>query len=148
MAKKKYFTSWDEMIIGIREDCEGVFDEVCEALCVELNDMITAYTYQDEPEFYDRQFEMDGSTGELVKYKKIGNLNAEFYFDDEPIATVDNPHHHIIEQGGTMEELVDLATWGRVEDIKAYIVKRFPQLYRKALKGDLPAAVSSFTDVD
>lgn len=145
MASKKYFTSWDEMIIGLTSDIRGVFDDVCEVLCQELNDMITAYTYNKEPKEYDRTFEM--SDGDLVRYKKIGSLNAEFYLNDEPITTIDNPHHHILEEGGTMEELVDFATLGRMEDMKDYIVKRFPQLYRKALKGKLGAAVSSFTEV-
>lgn len=143
---KKYFTSWDEMIIGLTKDAQGVFDDVCEVLCQELNDMITAYTYQDEPVYYDRTFEM--SDGNLVSYKKKGKLNAEFYFNDKPITEIDNPHHHVLEQGGTMEELVDLATNGRVEDMKNYIVKRFPQLYRKALKGKLGNAVSTFSEIN
>ena len=141
---KKYFTSWDEMIIGLTKDAQGVFDDVCDVLCQELNDMITAYTYQDTPVYYDRTFEM--SDGNLVSYKKLGALNAEFYFNDEPITEIDNPHHHILEQGGTMEELVDFATNGRVEDMKDYIVKRFPQLYRKAMKGKLGNAVTTFVE--
>lgn len=147
MAKKKYYTSWDEMIIGLNNDCADVFYDVCDVLCSELNDMIIAYTYgKAEGDWYDRTFEMQD--GGIVKYKKIGALNAEFYFDDEPIVTIDNPHHNILQEGGTMEQLVDYATFGRVEDMRDYIVKRFPQLYRKALKGNLPAAVSSFNSID
>ena len=145
MANKKYFTSWDEMIIGLTNDAKNVFDDVCEALCVELNDILVAYTYgKPETESYIRTYEM--ADGNIVSYKKIGALNAEFYFDQEPIVTIDNPHHNILEEGGTMEQLVDYATFGRVEDMRNYIVKRFPQLYRKALKGKLNIK-SSFNDV-
>ena len=144
MANKKYFTSWDEMIIGINNDCANAFDNVCDVLCQELNDMLTAYVYgKEETPTYERTFEM--SDGNIVNYKKIGALNAEFYFDQEPIVTIDNPHHNILDEGGTMEQLVDYATFGRVEDMKAYIVKRFPQLYRQAMKGKLQPAMSTFT---
>ena len=39
MAKKQYFTSWDEMIIGVQNDLANAFDDVCDVLCVELNDI-------------------------------------------------------------------------------------------------------------
>lgn len=137
MAKRKYFTSYDEMIVGIRADLADKFDLVCDTLCEELNDLLAYYVYEikkPEKNGYDRTYEMDNH---IVKYKKKGLLNAEFYFDDKLITEIDNPHHHILEEGGTMEELVDLATWGRLEDMRDYIVKRFPQLYRKAMKGNL-----------
>lgn len=144
MAKKKYYTSFDEMIIGIRQDCANAFDDVCDVLCQELNDILVGYVYgKEETESYDRTFEM--SEGNIVQYKKIGATNAEFYFDNKPIVTIDNPHHNVLQEGGTMEDLVDYATFGRVEDMKAYIVKRFPQLYRKAMKGNLQPAMSTFT---
>ena len=84
-------------------------------------------------------------SGNIVTYRKLGATNAEFYFNQEPIVTIDNPHHNILQEGGTMEQLVDYATFGRVEDMRDYIVKRFPQLYRLAVNGKLPAAVSSFS---
>jgi len=143
MAKKQYYTSWDEMIIGIQNDCANAFDDVCDNLCQELNDMLVAYAYNGTPDYYQRTFEM--SDGNIVHYKKTGATNAEFYFKDDMITTIDNPHHHILEEGGTMEQLVDLATYGRVEDMKDYIVKRFPQLYRQAIGGKLGNATSTFT---
>ena len=144
MAKKQYYTNFNEMIIGIQQDCANAFDDVCEVLCQELDDMIIAYTYgKAEGDYYDRTFEMEN--GGIVHYKKIGVNNAEFYFDDEPITTIDNPHHNILQEGGTMEDLVDYATFGRVEDMRDYIVKRFPQLYRQAMKGKLQPAMSTFT---
>ena len=98
--------------------------------------MLAHYVYEIKtPDVYDRTYEM--ANEHIVKYKKKGKLNAEFYFDDKLITEIDNPHHHILEEDGTMEELVDLATWGRLEDMRDFIVKRFPQLYRKAMKGDL-----------
>jgi hypothetical protein len=124
------------MIVGIRADLVDKFDLVCDKLCEELNDLLTHYVYEiKKPEEYYRTYEMDDN--HIVKYKKIGLLNAKFYFDDKLITEIDNPYHHILEEGGTMEELVDLATWGRLEDMKDFIVKRFPQLYRKAMKGNL-----------
>lgn len=143
MAKKQYFTSWDEMIIGVQNDLANAFDDVCDVLCVELNDMLISYTYgKEESEWYDRTYEM--ADGNIVTYRKLGATNAEFYFNQEPIVTIDNPHHNILQEGGTMEQLVDYATFGRVEDMKDYIVKRFPQLYRQAMKGKLKEAVSTF----
>lgn len=132
MASKKYFTSWDEMIIGINKGCIEVFDLVCDALVEELNEVLIYWVYENkhEGEFYQRTFEMSDG---LVKCKKSG-MNAEFYFDEKPIVTIENPYHNILEEGGTMDELVDLATFGRLEDIRAYIVKRFPQLYRQYAK--------------
>lgn len=131
----KYYTSWDEMIIGIQSDLAGVFDSVCDKLCEEVNDLLSYYIYQQKPETdsYYRTYEMDG----LVTYKKTGSLNAEFYYDDKLITTIDNPYHNMLEQGGTMQDMVDVASWGREEDIRAYIAKRFPQLYRLAMKGKL-----------
>lgn len=148
MANKKYYTSWDEMIIGINKSCSDAFDDVCEALCVELNDLLTSYVYGKNymPTWYDRTYEM--ADGNIVNYKKIGATNAEFYFDQEPIVTIDNPHHNVLDEGGTMEDLVDYATFGRVEDMKNYIVKRFPQLYRLAMRGKLGNVTTSFHEVD
>ena len=48
MAKKKYYTSFDEMMIGIRQNCENAFDDVCDVLCQELNDMLVGYVYGKE----------------------------------------------------------------------------------------------------
>ena len=135
MAKKQYYTSWEEMIIGIQKDYANAFDRVCEQLCEELNELIIGYTYGKEEKEYDRTFEM--ADGDIVHYRKLGTTNAEFYFKDDMITTIDNPHHHILEEGGDMEDLVDYATFGRVEDMRNYIVKRFPQLYRQAMKGNL-----------
>ena len=132
MAKKKYYTSWDEMIIGLSKGCEEIFDLVCETLVEEINDLLDVYIYgKPETDSYDRTYEMSDG---LTRYKKIGSFNAEFYFDSKPIVTIDNPYHNLLEEGGTMDEMVDLASFGRLEDIKAYIVKRFPQLYRKYMK--------------
>ena len=109
MAKRKYFTSYDEMIVGIRADLADKFDLVCDTLCEELNDLLAHYVYEIKtPDVYDRTYEM--ANEHIVKYKKKGKLNAEFYFDDKLITEIDNPHHHILEEDGTMEELVDLAT--------------------------------------
>lgn len=134
MAKKKYFTSWDEMIVGIRDDLTEYFDEVCEELCQELNEMVDVYIYINKPESenYDRTYEMSDG---IVSWKKLGATNAEFYFNQKPIVTIDNPYHHALEEGATMDEMFDLASWGRLEDMRAYIVKRFPQLYRAKLYG-------------
>jgi hypothetical protein len=132
MAKKKYFTSWDEMIIGIREDSSHIFDEVCEELCEEANDLLSYYIYEQKAEVpsYQRTYEMDG----LISYKKIGALNAEFYYNEKLIETIDNPYHNVLEEGGTIEQMVDVASWGREEDIRAFIAKRFPQMYREKAK--------------
>ena len=46
----KYYTSWDEMIIGIQSDLAGVFDSVCDKLCKEVNDLLSYYIYQQKPE--------------------------------------------------------------------------------------------------
>lgn len=130
---RKYYTSFDEMIIGIRKDLEVVFDVVCKELCEELNDLLFYYIYEQKAEnvdVYKRTFQMTG----IVDYKKIGSLNAEFYYDERLITTIDNPFHNMLEQGGTMEQMVDVASWGRDEDIRAYIVKRFPQLCRIHMK--------------
>lgn len=131
----KYYTSWNEMIIGIQSDLVGAFDLVCNKLCEEVNDLLSYYIYQQKPETdsYHRTYEMDG----LVTYKKMGSLNAEFYYNDKLITTIDNPYHNMLEQGGTMQDMVNVASWGREEDIRAYIAKRFPQLYRLAMKGKL-----------
>jgi hypothetical protein len=132
MAKKKYFTSWDEMIIGIREDSARIFDEVCEELCEEANDLLSYYIYEQKAEMpsYQRTYEMDG----LISYKKIGALNAEFYYNEKLIETIDDPYHNVLEEGGTIEQMVDVASWGREEDIRAFIAKRFPQMYREKAK--------------
>jgi hypothetical protein len=132
MAKKKYFTSWDEMIIGIREDSARIFDEVCEELCEEANDLLSYYIYEQKAEVpsYQRTYEMDG----LISYKKIGALNAEFYYNEKLIETIDDPYHNVLEEGGTIEQMVDVASWGREEDIRAFIAKRFPQMYREKAK--------------
>ena len=132
MAKKKYYTSWDEMIIGLNEDCANAFDTVCDQLVEEIQDMIDYWVYQVKPEkTYQRTYELSDN---IVRCKKNG-LNAEFYLDDEPVVTVYNPYHHVLEEGGTMEDMVDVASNGRMEDIRAFVAKRFPQLYRKAMKG-------------
>lgn len=132
MAKKKYYTSWDEMVIGIRKDCAEYFDEVCEELVEELNDLVDAYIYgKPETENYDRTYEMSDN---IVSYKKIGEYNAEFYFNQEPITTIDNPYHNALAEGYTMDEMFDFASFGRLEDMRDYIVKRFPQLYRLKMK--------------
>ena len=132
MAKKQYYTSWDEMIIGIQNDCADIFDEVCEDLCAEANDLLTYYIYAQKAEVpsYQRTYEMDG----LITYKKIGALNAEFYYNEKLITTIDNPYHNVLEEGGSIEEMVDMASWGRDEDIRAFIAKRFPQMYREKAK--------------
>ena len=146
MAKKQYYTSWDELVVGIQKDCANAFDDVCGVLRQELNDMLVSYTYDGNPEYYQRTYEM--TDNEIVKCKKQGKTNAEFYFDESVIDSnyINNPEHHALEQGMTMEEMVDLATFGRVEDMKTYAAKRFPQLYRKAMKGNLDGATSTFTE--
>ena len=135
MAKRKYYTSWNEMIIGIESDMADVFGLVCERLCEEVNDLLSYYIYVQKPEkdSYQRTYEMDG----LLTYKRIGNLNAEFYYNDKLIETIDNPYHNVLDEGGTIEEMVDVASWGREEDIRDFIVREFPKLYRKAINGNL-----------
>ena len=58
----KYYTSWDEMIIGIQSDFAKVFDSVCNKLCEEVNELLSYYIYAQKPETdsYQRTYEMDG----------------------------------------------------------------------------------------
>lgn len=133
MAKKKYYTSFDELVIGLTNDCAQIFDLVCEQLKEELEDLIVGYIYsKPETDTYMRTYEM--AEKGLFTYKKLGKLNAEFYFDGKHIVTIDNPYHNVLDEGGTLEEMVDIASYGRVEDMRAYLVKRFPQLYRQYIK--------------
>lgn len=130
---KKYYTSFDELIIGLTDKCEKVFDSVCEQLRKELEDLIVGYIYnKSESDTYMRTYEM--AEKGLVTYRKLGKLNAEFYFDGKYITTIDNPYHNVLDEGGTLEEMVDIASYGRIEDMKMYLVKRFPQLCRQYLK--------------
>lgn len=134
MAKKQYYTSFDELMVGLNSDLADKFDLVCDKLVDEIQDMIDYWVYQAKPEqTYMRTYELSDN---IVRCKKNG-LNAEFYLDDKPIVTIDNPYHHVLEEGGTMEEMVDVASFGRMEDIKAFVAKRFPQLYREAINGKL-----------
>ena len=99
----------------------------------ELEDLIVGYIYsKPETDTYMRTYEM--AEKGLVTYKKLGKLNAEFYFDGKHIVTIDNPYHNVLDEGGTLEEMVDIASYGRVEDMRTYLVKRFPQLYRQYVK--------------
>ena len=133
MAKKKYYTSFDELVIGLTNDCAQIFDLVCEQLREELEDLIVGYIYsKPETDTYMRTYEM--AEKGLVTYKKLGKLNAEFYFDGKHIVTIDNPYHNVLDEGGTLEEMVDIASYGRIEDMRVYLVKRFPQLYRQYIK--------------
>lgn len=133
MAKKKYYTSFDELVIGLTNDCAQIFDLVCEQLREELEDLIVGYIYsKPETDTYMRTYEM--AEKGLVTYKKLGKLNAEFYFDGKHIVTIDNPYHNVLDEGETLEKMVDIASYGRIEDMKTYLVKRFPQLYRQYVK--------------
>ena len=86
----------------------------------ELEDLIVGYIYsKPETDTYMRTYEM--SEKGLVTYKKLGKLNAEFYFDGKHIVTIDNPYHNVLDEGGTLEEMVDIASYGRIEDMRAYL---------------------------
>ena len=73
MAKKKYYTSFDELVIGLTNNCVQIFDLVCEQLKEELEDLIVGYIYsKPETDTYMRTYEM--AEKGLVTYKKLGKL--------------------------------------------------------------------------
>lgn len=131
MGKKKYFRSYDELVFGVYEDCKQAFHETAEQLRDDVKSLIDVYIYS-KPEMpsYERTFEMEED--DMVQLN-INGLNASINFSELPIETVDNPHHHILEEGGTMDDLVNLATGERLEDIKDYVYKNLPKIYRSKM---------------
>ena len=131
MAKKKYYRNFNELMVGIYEGCQEAFNDTCEQLREDVEDLVSdVYIYGKPEQTYDRTFEMESGIVDV----EIDGLNAEIVFNDDPIETIDNPHHHALEQGETMEGLVDLATGGRLQDIKNYVYNKFPKIFRDKMK--------------
>lgn len=141
---KGYFTDWESMIMAIREGCEEAFKEACEELCQEANERIRGGIYGNlHSGSYD-----DFRTYELadVEYLKcnFSGTYCWFTFNDKEFMslTIDNPVHHGLSDDkgngysadGFMWKIIDTNHDNVMNDVRDYIQKEFPKIYRKCCK--------------
>lgn len=125
-----YYSSWDDMLVGIQKGCQDALEPTAEELLQGVNDLISQI-YRSKPREYTRTMEIQNS----VTYQ-IGELSITFLFRGESFFTIDTIHHHYLEQGYSVEDMVESvgeqhALDNLLDDIKSYIQQNFSAIYKR-----------------
>lgn len=143
MAKafgRGYYNDWDSMIQGIKVGLQKAFNEACEKICEGADELIRGAIYSNNMGItYEpfRTYEM-GAISYLTPH--ISGTECYFSFDNKDIMslTVDNPPHHGLEdydpESFMVQIIDDHDNKQFVDEVKDYIQKEFPKVYRECCK--------------
>ena len=141
---KGYFTDWEEMVVALKKGLTVAFQEACQELCDEANKRIRGGIYGNlHGGTYDEFRTYELADVEYLKPNFSGTY-CWFTFNDKEFMslTIDNPEHHALSDDSGNGYDVDGFMWNIInpnheqfmDDVRDYIQKEFPKIYRKYCK--------------
>lgn len=141
MAKygRGYYTDAKSLLIGMQEGLTEAFEMTCEELVDDIKSFTDVYIYsQPEKENYSPRTGEFRDSIDYTSYSVSNGLQeAIFHIDTSKIQTIDNPFHHVLEMGGTGDDLFNIVSdqhGGMRDDIEFWLRDEFPKKYRANCK--------------
>ena len=142
---KGYYNDWESMIQGIKVGLQDAFEEACYKICSGADELIRGAIYSNNMgKTYEpfRTYEM-GAIDYLTPH--INGTECYFTFDNQDIMslTLENPQHHgLTDDKGNgydaesfMVQIIDdHDNKDFVDEVKDYIQKEFPKVYRECCR--------------